>query len=77
MIKKIKLSQRRRNNPTTTLNEEDTANFETFWQNIYSSPRPPELRQSGHTPSAAPTIKQITKVIGNMANDKAPGPDAI
>ena len=37
MIKKIKLSQRKRNNPTTTLNEEDKANFESFWQNMYSA----------------------------------------
>ena len=77
MIKKIKLQQRRRNNPTTTLNEEDKARFETFWQNMYSNQRPPELRQSNLPSTAAPTEKEVRKAIISLANDKAPGPDNI
>ena len=77
MIKKIKLSQRRRNNPTTRLNEEDKTRFETFWQDIYSNRRPPELRQSHQPPTTAPTMKEVSRAVRGMANDKAPGPDAI
>ena len=77
MIKKIKLSQRKRNSPATMLNEEDKIRFETFWQEMYSTQRPPELGQSNHPNTEAPDETEVRKTILNMANDKAPGPDSI
>ena len=76
-MKKIKLQERRKGNPTTLLNEEEEQQFVDFWQQIYTDDRPPTLHQTTETSSEPPSIEEIRTTIQGLAKDKAPGPDDI